>query len=174
MKRIFFVLAILFILAFSGCARFEDRKAAEKLCFGSAETKIYKCERNSEVFYRYPGSITATATVYYDSDGNMYAVCSPLSYPSGTPSDCDKKMGGIVCDTNKSICQILSTKKCAEYTTINGQKTQYCATCGDGICESTEGCIPSTTDCKMNTETGRLECMKTDDCGALYCPQDCK
>jgi len=59
-------------------------------------------------------------------------------------------------------------KKCANYKR-DGVATEYCATCGDGLCESMETCHSSAINC-----TSPLDCMKTDDCGLLYCPQDCK
>ena len=47
---------------------------------------------------------------------------------------------------------------CADYWR-RGIKETHCANCGDGICKEFERCV-STTEI-------------TDDCGGLYCPQDC-
>jgi len=67
--------------------------------------------------------------------------------------------------------QILSTftftqdpeEKCANYSN-NGTKTEYCATCGNNICEEKEMC--SSSGCSGNI------CLP--DCGPLYCPKDCQ
>ena len=53
--------------------------------------------------------------------------------------------------------------KCDIYS-FEGVNKEYCATCGDGICDAKEGCTSS--HCSGNA------C--TDDCGPLYCPADCE
>ena len=58
---------------------------------------------------------------------------------------------------------IVEDKKCAQYMR-NDVKENYCATCGNNICEPFETCVPSICD-----EEG---C--TEDCGLLECPDDCK
>jgi len=52
---------------------------------------------------------------------------------------------------------------CANYTS-DGVETEYCAACGDGICEDIERCVSSS--CSNNTCTS--------DCGPLYCIEDCE
>jgi len=54
-------------------------------------------------------------------------------------------------------------RKCAVYIRNNVQE-DYCATCGNNICEPFETCVPS--------ECNEEGC--TEDCGDLYCPDDCK
>jgi hypothetical protein len=53
--------------------------------------------------------------------------------------------------------------KCFDYTK-DGVAEKHCATCGDNICEEFEKCTPSVC------EDGAC----TDDCGGLYCPEDCE
>ncbi len=54
-------------------------------------------------------------------------------------------------------------KQCGTYLR-DAEKNEYCAICGDGRCEPYEHCLSS--DCMDGT------C--TDDCGPLYCPEDCE
>ncbi|MBI3336497.1 S-layer homology domain-containing protein [Candidatus Peregrinibacteria bacterium] len=55
-----------------------------------------------------------------------------------------------------------SEEKCTTYLR-EGEEETYCATCGNGMCESFERCTSS--NCQNGT------CMQ--DCGGLYCPSDC-
>ena len=73
---------------------------------------------------------------------------SQTQAPSKEPSD------------NQSLDE---NQKCAQYIR-NNIKENYCATCGNNICEPFETCVPSICD-----EEG---C--TEDCGLLECPDDCK
>lgn len=67
--------------------------------------------------------------------------------------------------------QILSTfrftgnldKKCGSYV-IDEVSTEYCAICGNGVCEEKERC--SSSECSNEV------CLS--DCGPVYCPADCK
>jgi len=59
-------------------------------------------------------------------------------------------------------------RKCANYKR-DGVVTEYCAVCGDGVCESNEVCTSSTVSCEPSGG-----CMATSDCGPLYCPEDCE
>ena len=54
-------------------------------------------------------------------------------------------------------------QQCANYTR-NGMATQYCAVCGNNICEPFESCTAS--ECTVEG------CTR--DCGPLYCEDDCK
>jgi|TARA_Y100000310_G_scaffold182131_1_gene182179 hypothetical protein len=63
-------------------------------------------------------------------------------------------------------CEFEACKKegnCAYYDR-NGVKEEHCANCGNGVCESYEGC----------TSSSCSEGVCTSDCGGLYCPQDCE
>jgi len=57
----------------------------------------------------------------------------------------------------------LDNKKCYDYLR-NGVAENYCAECGNNICEPFETCVPS--------ECNEEGC--SEDCGSLYCPEDCK
>ena len=64
-----------------------------------------------------------------------------------------------------------SKQDCAIYER-NNEKIEYCATCGDNICEDIEHCTPSGVNCKENNNSPI--CLETADCGPLYCSKDCK
>jgi len=71
----------------------------------------------------------------------------PASYREGTcPEDC-----------------FVPEKVCATYYRFDGPK-EHCAKCGDGRCDAMENCISSNC----------TEEVCTDDCGPLYCPNDCE
>jgi hypothetical protein len=53
-------------------------------------------------------------------------------------------------------------QQCSFYT-IDCQEVEFCATCGDGICDLIETCTSSY--CR--------DAVCTADCGPLYCPLDC-
>ncbi len=81
----------------------------------------------------------------------------------------DSSCAAVSCPTNSRCedgqCILLEGDyKCANYTRDGVQK-QYCATCGNNVCEQFEKCSGSV--CSANGA-----CTK--DCGQLYCPQDCE
>ncbi|MEK6861726.1 MAG: hypothetical protein AABY07_07185 [Nanoarchaeota archaeon] len=57
----------------------------------------------------------------------------------------------------------LGNKKCGDYFR-NNVRENYCAECGNKICEPFETCVPS----------GCTNQQCTTDCGPLYCEQDCQ
>ena len=61
-------------------------------------------------------------------------------------------------------CHLDPAERCNTYT-YDGEPEEYCATCGNGVCETKETCTSS--NCSANGAC-------TDDCGPLYCPQDCE
>jgi len=71
-------------------------------------------------------------------------------------------------NTNTSAINTNANQRCAQFS-VNGNSTQYCATCGNGICEPHEYCSSSSVSCDANND-----CLATQDCGGLYCPQDCE
>ncbi|MBI1935507.1 hypothetical protein HYS31_03625 [Candidatus Woesearchaeota archaeon] len=105
----------------------------------------------------------------YDSNG-CFAGCGKLVCTQCTKdSDCPEYScpnGGFVhavCENQKcTLKNDCPTKKCATYTK-NGQSKQFCATCGNNVCEPYETCTSSS--CTENACTA--------DCGGLYCPKDC-
>lgn len=50
--------------------------------------------------------------------------------------------------------------------TVDGETVEVFARCGNNICEPFERCTP--------TDQDRYTGEETDDCGTLYCPQDCQ
>ncbi len=64
----------------------------------------------------------------------------------------------------------LVNQSCADYT-YNGVVTEYCASCGDGVCDSHEECTSSAVTCEDGNPPS---CMSTADCGGLYCSGDCE
>jgi len=77
--------------------------------------------------------------------------CPIAENPGNCPEDCE-----------------VPVEHCYSYTRDN-EIVVKCATCGDGICEPYEECTSSDVMCETPTN-----CIATDDCGGLYCPEDCE
>lgn len=83
-----------------------------------------------------------------------YNQCRPGYVPSG-----------LYCPKNGLCClPVENRERCFDYT-VNDVAVKVCATCGNGVCERFETC--TSTFCNA---AGAC----TDDCGPLYCPEDCK
>jgi hypothetical protein len=67
------------------------------------------------------------------------------------------------CPERGVCCMPETDQNCAVYV-VNGVEKKVCATCGNGVCEDFETCTSS--HCSGD--------VCTDDCGGLYCPQDCE
>lgn len=97
------------------------------------------------------------------------------SHPGYCPGDCGEdypdRCGDGVCqewETYKSMglyCEedCAKAERCATYIRY-GVPEEHCAVCGDGVCDPFERCVSS--------DIG--EGYGTDDCGGLYCPEDCE
>lgn len=59
--------------------------------------------------------------------------------------------------------------RCATYIRGN-EREEHCAICGDGVCDEFENRTPSS--CLLPDEYGDVKC--TEDCGKLYCKEDCQ
>jgi hypothetical protein len=83
-----------------------------------------------------------------------YNQCRPGYVPSG-----------LYCPKNGLCCiPVPNKEKCFDYT-VDDKVVRVCATCGNGVCERFETC--TSTFCNSQGAC-------TDDCGPLYCPEDCK
>ena len=61
-------------------------------------------------------------------------------------------------------------EECSTYTRDN-ESLNKCATCGNGICEEFENCVPTEKNCDYSKDP--FQCVFTEDCGGLYCEEDC-
>lgn len=71
--------------------------------------------------------------------------------------------------TNTSIANASGSEdeQCANFTR-DGEEVRKCATCGNDECEDGETCTSSV----VNSQDGG-PAVATNDCGPLYCPEDC-
>ncbi|MBU0766440.1 S-layer homology domain-containing protein [Patescibacteria group bacterium] len=68
-------------------------------------------------------------------------------------------------DCTSGICiQNTAPEEGCTFYMRDGEQDIVCATCGNGVCESFELCIPSTCNAQSCSN----------DCGDLYCPRDCE
>ena len=129
----------------------------------------------------------ATAFIMFSSVLISYSSSGRLKLAAASFEGCMKSKGSLVQESYPEVCvtrdgqrftRELSEKErlqlelgegvnsnlnCAYYNHL-GEEVRACATCGDGACDPYESCTASTI----------TDELTTNDCGPLYCPQDCE
>ena len=125
-------------------------------------------------------SVLFSSVLINSSSGRLRLVAASFE-------DCLKSKGSVIQESYPEVCvtksgqrfiqeiseeermqlelgeDVDTSLRCAYYSRYD-EETRACATCGDGACEPYESCIASTI----------TDELTTNDCGPLYCPQDCE
>ena len=129
----------------------------------------------------------ATAFIMFASVLISYSSSGRLKPAAASFEGCMKSKGSLVQESYPEVCvtrdgqrftrelseeerlqlelgeDVDTSLRCAYYSRYD-EETRACATCGDGACEPYESCVASTI----------TDELTTNDCGPLYCPQDCE